>query len=135
MDGPLTEDLPHLARGPNGGPGPDHRDVDAGSRIGSDPGGDRAGGDFFGPHVDLLTVGDRVFARAIEGKRLRSLAIPTCLHRDLHRGCGRALVTLGESDEAFWEVWHVPNAETITKPVVLAEILEGDDPCWAEVVV
>jgi nucleoside-diphosphate-sugar epimerase len=27
---------------------------------------------------------------------------------------GRALVTLGEHDQALGEVWHVPNAETVT---------------------
>jgi nucleoside-diphosphate-sugar epimerase len=27
---------------------------------------------------------------------------------------GRALVTLGERDEALGEVWHVPNAEAVT---------------------
>jgi hypothetical protein len=35
------------------------------------------GSDFVGPHAHFSTVGDRVFARAIEGKPARCWRIPT----------------------------------------------------------
>jgi nucleoside-diphosphate-sugar epimerase len=73
------------------------------------------GSDFFGPHAHLSTVGDRVFARAIAGKPAQVLGNPDAPHTVTHiDDFGRALVTLGERDEALGQVWHVPNAETVT---------------------
>jgi len=73
------------------------------------------GSDFFGPDAHLSTVGDRVFARAIAGKPAQVLGNPDAPHTVTHiDDFGRALVTLGERDEALGQVWHVPNAETVT---------------------
>jgi len=73
------------------------------------------GSGFFGPHAHLSTVGDRVFARAIAGKPAQVLGNPDTPHTVTHiDDFGRALVTLGERDEALGQVWHVPNAETVT---------------------
>jgi nucleoside-diphosphate-sugar epimerase len=37
---------------------------------------------------------------------------------------GRGLVTLGERDEALGEVWHIPNAETLTTRQFLELVFE-----------
>jgi nucleoside-diphosphate-sugar epimerase len=116
VDGPLTEDLPSLARGPNGRTRARIAETlmrahEAG-RIQATIG---RGSDFFGPHVHLSTAGDRVFARAIGGKPAQVLGDPDVPHTVTYiEDFARALVTLAERDEARGEVWHVPNAETVT---------------------
>jgi nucleoside-diphosphate-sugar epimerase len=115
VDGPLKEDLPYLARGPNGRTRARIAETlmrahEAG-RIQATIG---RGSDFFGPHAHISTVGDRVFARAIEGKPAQVLGNPDLPHTVTYiEDFARALVTLGEREEAMGEVWHVPNAETI----------------------
>jgi nucleoside-diphosphate-sugar epimerase len=116
VDGPLTEDLPYLARGPNGRTRARIAETlmqahEAGhiqATIGR-------GSDFFGPHAHLSTVGDRVFARALAGKPAQVLGNPDAPHTVTYiEDFARALVTLGERDAAMGAVWHVPNAETVT---------------------
>jgi nucleoside-diphosphate-sugar epimerase len=116
VDGPLTEDLPYLATGPNGRTRARiaetlmraHESGRVRATIGR-------GSDFFGPHAHLSTVGDRVFARALEGKPAQVLGNPEVPHTATYiEDFARALVTLAERDEALGEVWHVPNAETVT---------------------
>jgi nucleoside-diphosphate-sugar epimerase len=116
VDGPLTETLPSRATGPNGRARA--RIADALLRA-HDGGLVRAtigrGSDFFGPHAHLSTVGDRVFARAIEGKPAQVLGKADVPHTVTYiEDFARALITLGERVEALGQVWHVPNAETVT---------------------
>jgi nucleoside-diphosphate-sugar epimerase len=115
VDGPLTEDLPQRARGPNGRVRAEIADAllrahEAGwirAAIGR-------GSDFFGPHGHLSTVGDQVFARAIEGKPAQVLGDPDLPHTVTYiEDFGRALVTLGQQGEALGKIWHVPNAPTV----------------------
>jgi nucleoside-diphosphate-sugar epimerase len=116
VDGPVRENLPYRASGPNGR---------SRARIAEDlmtaheQGRIRAtigrGSDFFGPHAFLSTVGDRVFVRALEGKPASVLGDPDTLHSVTYiEDFGRALVTLGVHDEALGAVWHVPNAGAVT---------------------
>jgi nucleoside-diphosphate-sugar epimerase len=116
VDGPLTEDLPYLAPGANGR---------ARARIAEDlmkahgEGRVRAAigraSDFFGPHAIQSMVGDGVFARALVGKPARALGDPDLPHTVTYiEDFGKALVTLGERDEALGGVWHVPNAKSVT---------------------
>lgn len=116
VDGPLTEDLPYRASGPNGSVRAQIAETllraHGSGRIQATIG---RGSDFFGPHAHQSTVGDRVFARALEGKPAQVLGDPDLPHTVTYiEDFGRALVTLGERDEALGEVWHVPNAETVT---------------------
>jgi nucleoside-diphosphate-sugar epimerase len=63
----------------------------------------------------VSAVGDRVFARAIKGEAAQVLGDPDVPHTVTYlEDFGRALVTLGEHDEALGKVWHVPNADTVT---------------------
>jgi nucleoside-diphosphate-sugar epimerase len=127
VDGPLTEDLPHLARGPNGRVRAQiaetllraHRTGRIRATIG------RAS-DFFGPHAHQSSVGDRVFARAITGKTAQVLGDPDVPHTVTYiEDFGRALVTLGERDEALGQVWHVPNAEAVTMRSFVQMVFES----------
>ena len=116
VDGPLTEDLPQRARGPNGRT---RAQIAEALMRAHETGRIRAtigrGSDFFGPDVHLSTVGDRVFARAIEGKPAQVLGNADVPHTVTYiEDFARALVTLGEREEALGQVWHVPNPDTVT---------------------
>lgn len=84
VDGPVTEDLPYRASGPNGRTRARiaemliraHEERIVRAAIG------RAS-DFLGPHARLSTVGDRVFGWALAGKPAQVLGNPDV--RDLHR--------------------------------------------------
>lgn len=116
VGGPLTEDLPYRAGGPNGRTRARiAKTLMQAHEAGWIQGTIGRGSDFFGPHAHLSTVGDRVFARAITGKPAQLLGNPDVPHTVTYiEDFARALVTLGERDEAMGEVWHVPNAETLT---------------------
>lgn len=73
------------------------------------------GSDFFGPHALQSTVGDRVFARALGGRPAHVLGDPDVPHTVTYiDDFGKALVNLGEREDALGGVWHVPNAGTVT---------------------
>ena len=132
VDGPLTEDLPYRASGPNGRTRA--RIAEALMRA-NDEGRVRAtigrGSDFFGPDAHLSTVGDRVFARAMDGKPAQVLGDPDLLHTVTYiEDFARALVTLGEREDALGQVWHVPNPETVTMRRFVQMVFDavGRDP-------
>lgn len=71
--------------------------------------------DFYGPHVTISAVGERIFANALAGKSISVLGDPDTLHTYTYiDDFAQALVTLSEHEKAFGEAWHVPAAETIT---------------------
>jgi nucleoside-diphosphate-sugar epimerase len=127
VDGPITEDLPYQAKGPNGRTRARIAETllrahEAG-RIQATIG---RGSDFFGPHAHLSTVGDRIFARAIAGTPAQVLGNPDVPHTVTYiENFARALVTLGERDEALGQVWHVPNAEAVTMRRFVQMIFES----------
>jgi len=116
VDGPLTEDLPAYARGPNGRV----RASLAGQLMDADARGSvRAAigraSDFYGPWGRQSTAGERLFVPAIRGKATQVLGDPDLPHTYTYLGdFARGLVTLGTRDEALGQVWHVPSAETLT---------------------
>lgn len=116
VNGPLTEDLPYLATGPNGRT---RAQIAETLLRAHDAGRVRAvigrGSDFFGPHARVSTVGDRVFTHAIVGKSAQVLGNPDVPHSvTFIDDFARALVTLGEQDDALGQVWHVPCPEAVT---------------------
>jgi len=116
VQGPLTEDLPQRASGPNGRV---RAEIAEALLRAHEAGRVRAaigrGSDFFGPDAHLSTVGDRVFARASAGEAAQVLGNPDVPHTVTYiEDFARALVTLGEREEALGQVWHVPNPETVT---------------------
>jgi len=74
------------------------------------------GSDFFGSFATAAAMmGSRVFGRALAGKSAQAIGDPDRLHTyTFIDDFGKALVTLGERDEALGKAWHVPSAPAIT---------------------
>ncbi len=74
------------------------------------------GSDIYGPAVLDSTLGERAILPALQGKTaslVGKLDIPhTYTYID---DFGKALVILGEREEALGQVWHVPNPPTLTQ--------------------
>jgi nucleoside-diphosphate-sugar epimerase len=71
--------------------------------------------DYYGPRGTSTTAGDNLMKPVLRGKRARwlgSLDQPHTLN--YLEDMARALVTLGEREEADGDVWHLPAAEALT---------------------
>lgn len=115
-DGPLTEDLPSRPLGPLGRVRAMVAEMllDAHQRGQVRAAIGRAS-DFYGPSVVQSAVGDLVFGKALERQPARVIGEPSTPHTyTFIDDFARALVTLGEREEALGQVWHVPSAETLT---------------------
>ncbi len=82
--------------------------------------------DFFGAGVTQSTLGERVFANAVAGKRADFIGNPDLPHTysyvpDIARG----LAVLGSDERAVGQVWHLPGPQTRTTRAVL-ELIAGD---------
>lgn len=76
--------------------------------------------DFFGADVTETTLGARVFANAVAGRKADFLGNPNLLHTysyvpDIAVG----LATLGTDSRAIGQVWHLPGPETVTTRALL----------------
>jgi nucleoside-diphosphate-sugar epimerase len=72
--------------------------------------------DFFGPGVLGSTMGERVFLPALQGKAASLVGKLDLPHTYTYiEDFGEALAVLGEHEEAFGQVWHVPSPQTITQ--------------------
>ncbi|MBW4692148.1 MAG: NAD-dependent epimerase/dehydratase family protein [Lyngbya sp. HA4199-MV5] len=73
------------------------------------------GSDFYGPGVLSSAMGDRVFPAILSGKTAAAVGNLDMPHTyTFINDFGKALVVLGEQEAALGQIWHVPNAETIT---------------------
>ena len=124
---PMTEDLPLAARTVKGRTRAtmtaELLDAHATGRIRVAIG--RAS-DFFGAGVTESSLGERVFANALAGKRADLIGNPDLPHTysyvpDIADG----LATLGTDERAVGEVWHLPGPETVTTRELL-ELAAGD---------
>lgn len=71
--------------------------------------------DYFGPHGVNTGVGERVFAAALRGRSaavLGSLDVPHSL--GYLPDMARAMIVLGDRDEAGGRVWHLPATDPLT---------------------
>jgi nucleoside-diphosphate-sugar epimerase len=132
VDGPLTEDLPAAATGKKGRVrarmAETVLDAHESDRVRATIG--RAS-DFYGPGVTASIVGERFVPEILDGGTVNVLGDPDAPHTYTYvPDFARALVTLGASDRALGEIWHVPNAETLTTRefVALAGEVAGTDP-------
>lgn len=116
VDGPLHEDLPYRPAGPNTRARAEVAttlmNANAAGKVRATIG--RAS-DFFGPFARQSKAGDAIFGRAVAGRPAQVLGNPDAPHTytfidDFAAG----LVTLAQNDQALGQVWHVPNAETVT---------------------
>ena len=78
------------------------------------------GSDFFGPGVTETTLGARVFANAVAGRKADFLGNPNLPHSysyvpDIAVG----LATLGTDARSIGQVWHLPGPETVTTRALL----------------
>jgi nucleoside-diphosphate-sugar epimerase len=126
-DGPMTEETPQRAQGPKGRTRVEmaaavlqaHVEGRLRCTIGRSS-------DYYGPGGTGTTVGDPLMKPALRGKRARwlgSLDQPHTLN--YLDDMARALVTLGERDEADGQVWHLPAAEPLTGRRFLALVFEA----------
>lgn len=116
VDGPLTEDLPSRATGPNGRVRATIADqlleAHAAGTVRASIG--RAS-DYYGPRGRQSTAGERLFVPALAGKPAQLLGDLDVPHTFTYLpDFARSLVTLGTHDTAFGQVWHVPSAETLS---------------------
>jgi len=82
--------------------------------------------DFFGAGVTETTLGERVFANALAGKRADFLGDPDLAHTYSYvPDVAAGLATLGTDERAIGGVWHLPGPETVTTRRVL-EILSAE---------
>lgn len=116
VDGPLTEDLPPRASGPNGRV----RAALAGQLLQAHAAGTlqatigRAA-DYYGPRGRQSQAGERVFVPALTGKAAQLLGNPDLPHTFTYlEDFARGRITLGAHESALGQVWHIPSAETIT---------------------
>ena len=106
----LTEDLPHSARTRKGRV---RAAMTAAAleahRAGQVPVTMGRGSDFFGPWVTDSAFGDRLFYPALAGKAASFAGKLDLPHTATYiADFGRALVLLGEREEALGQAWHVP---------------------------
>jgi nucleoside-diphosphate-sugar epimerase len=116
VDGPLTEDLPSRATGPNGRVRATLADqLMEAHAAGTVRATIARASDYYGPWGRQSTAGERLFDPALAGKTTRVLGDPDLPHTFTYLGdFARGLVTLGTHDEGLGEVWHVPSAETLS---------------------
>ena len=83
------------------------------------------GSDFYGPGVAGSSVGERAFMPMLQGKAAEAYGNIDVPHTvTFIDDFGEALVILGESDTAFGQAWHVPNAATVTQREFLTMAFE-----------
>jgi nucleoside-diphosphate-sugar epimerase len=84
--------------------------------------------DFFGPRALQSALGERIFFPALKGKAAQVLGNPDLLHTYTYvPDIGKALVVLGERDEALGKAWHLPNPETVTTRQIVEMIYKKLD--------
>ena len=118
---PMTEDLPLAATSVKGvARAAMSREVVAASEAGGFPFAIGRASDFFGAGATETTLGQRVFANALAGKRADFIGNPDLLHTysyvpDIAVG----LAVLGADERAVGQVWHLPGPETLSTRAVL----------------
>ena len=117
VDRAMTEELPYAATTKKGR----IRSAIARSLLDADQAGKLRvtighGSDFFGPFAtDAAMMGSRVFGHALSGKSAQVVGDPDRLHTfTFIDDFGKALVTLGEREEALGRAWHVPSPPAMT---------------------
>lgn len=84
--------------------------------------------DFFGPGVGEAVMGARVFGPALRGEAAPVIGDPDALHTYSYvPDIARALVVLGERDEAPGRAWHLPAPEPVTTRRFVEKVFEACD--------
>ena len=84
-----------------------------------------AGSDFYGPGVRSAMLGETFFGPLVAGKAAQFIGNPDLPHTYTYiDDFARALVTVATDEDAFGQVWHVPNAPTRTTREIHAEAVQ-----------
>lgn len=79
--------------------------------------------DFFGPRVTESAMGEIVMKAAVNGGTAQVLGKPDMPHTFSYMpDIGKALVILGEREEALGEIWHLPAPETLTQSQFIGRV-------------
>jgi nucleoside-diphosphate-sugar epimerase len=85
------------------------------------------GGNFFGPWGLDTTMGGRVFYPLLNGKAAQLVGRKDLPHTHTYvKDFGKALVILGERDEADGQAWHVPNDQPNMTQGELVRLFAGE---------
>jgi nucleoside-diphosphate-sugar epimerase len=126
-EGPMTEETPQRAQGKKG-----RVRIEMAAAILRAHGDGRLrctigrSSDYYGPRGTTTAVGDNLMKPVLRGKRARwlgSLDQPHTLN--YLEDMARALVTLGERQEADGQVWHLPAADPLTGRQFLTLVYEA----------
>lgn len=123
--GPVSEGLPHQPVGPKGrarAAAVDHvLEAHRLERIGADV---VSASDFYGPGVTFALLGDRVFRPAIDGGTINLLGNADAPHSYTYiEDFARAIVVIAGEAGSFGQIWHVPEAETLTTRNMVERII------------
>ncbi len=123
---PMTEDMPYAATTKKGRLRAEIAEKwMAAHRAGRVPVVIARASDYFGPNGRAAML-DAVFGRAVRGKSAQVIGDPDMPHTYTYvPDIGKALVILGERDEALGEVWHVPSPETLTTRAFIERIADA----------
>jgi nucleoside-diphosphate-sugar epimerase len=126
VNGPIHEDLPFAARTRKGKVrGEMSRALLEAHQTGRVRAAMARGSDFYGPGVLDSALGDRAIFPALQGKTASlggKLDLP---HTYTYiRDFGKAMVILGQHDEALGQAWHVPNPPTLTQRELMTLFFE-----------
>ncbi len=126
VSGPIHEGLPYSAQTRKGKVrGEMAQAVLEAHRSGKVRAASARGSDFYGPQVLDSTLGDRAIIPSLQGKSASltgKLDLPhTYTYID---DFGKAMVILGERDEALGQAWHVPNPPTLTQRQLMSLFFE-----------
>ncbi len=113
---PMREDLPYAATTNKGKMRAELAEIlMSADRIGRVRVAIARAADFYGEGVLNSTFGDRVFIPAIQGKTAESIGNLDLPHTYTYiNDFARTMIILGSRTEAMGQVWHVPNAPTIS---------------------
>lgn len=83
------------------------------------------GSDFFGPHGLQAVLGERSILAALQGRTAQLFGDLDQPHTYTYiPDFGRTLAILGQRPEGDGQVWHVPNAETLTSRAIMRLFFE-----------
>lgn len=87
--------------------------------------------DFYGPGVTNSALGETVFGRLVQGKAAQVVGDPDQPHSFAYLAdVVRALLSVGEAEDAFGQAWNVPNApdKTMREVVTMFAAQIGQEP-------
>jgi nucleoside-diphosphate-sugar epimerase len=126
VNGPIHEGLPYSAQTRKGKVrGEMAKAVLAAHQSGKVRAASARGSDFYGPKVLDSTLGDRAIIPALQGKSASLTGQLDLPHTYTYiEDFGKAMVILGEREEALGQAWHVPNPPTLTQRQLMTLFFE-----------